>query len=114
MDKHSLNPGNPERVLGVCTPSPYRGKHVSSKVTKKTAPAKKRRIPEAGGLPGLSTNKGHIYYVAITIQGDSRIEVWNAESGRLIEEWQKTGKEIHRLAFENHMAAILALSTKKV
>jgi len=105
MDKHSLNPRNPERVLGVCTPTPYSGKRVSSKGTKKTAPAKKRRIPEACGQPGLSTNKKEIYH-------DSRIEVWNAESGRLLEEWQKTGKDIHRSAFENHMAAILALSTQ--
>jgi hypothetical protein len=114
MDKHSLNPMNPERVLlGVCTPT-YRGKHVLSKGTKKTAPAKKRRIPEAGGLPGHSTNEKNTYHVRITIQGDSRIEVWNAESGRLLEEWQKTGKEIHRSAFENHMAAILALSTQRI
>jgi hypothetical protein len=114
MDKHSGNPRNPERVVGVCTATPYRGKHVSIKGTKKTAPAKKRRIPEACGQPGLSTNEKNTYHVRITIQGDSRIEVWNAESGRLLEEWQKTGKEIHRSAFENHMAAILALSTKKV
>jgi hypothetical protein len=114
MEKHSGNPRNPERVpLGVDT-IPYRGKHASSMGTKKTTAAKKRRIPEACSQPGPSTNNKNTYHVRITIQGDSRIEVWNAKSVRLLEEWQKTGKEIHRSAFENHMAAILALSTKKI
>ena len=108
MKKHSKKHRNPERVLGVSTPTPYREKHVSSKGTKKNAPAKKRRIPEVCSLPGLSTIQlPHEYHGILFMQGDARSQSWTNEAVRLLEEYIRTGREIHLVAHERLMRVIL-------
>jgi hypothetical protein len=68
----------------------------------------KRRTPEAGDLPGQST-KGlqKQYHGILAVQGESLVHPWGREAARLADEFLKTGRSIHREAFERQMGGIL-------
>ena len=67
-----------------------------------------RRTPEAGDLPGQSTNRlQNQYHGILAVQGESLPHPWMREAARLADEFLTTGRAIHREAFERQMGGIL-------
>jgi hypothetical protein len=71
-----------------------------------TGPTRMRRTPQAANHAGLLTLlQGGLYQGPVPTQ--ACFKGWRHEAARLANLYRLTGRELHKLAFERHVAGIL-------